>query len=193
MTDRSVERVARASRLSESHGRTDGRTNEEATTNSAYVTSVTRAGGANLFDGIGERWPVVRTGERPEIPWDVRRAVYRRDGWRCKFCGNTWTDMQLDLDHIVPWSAGGPDAGYNLRTLCNPCNMSRSNYRGFGDGNHYLPVTWWCIDCHGREVDPYLNRPPLVRPAPERFEPHDRMTFAYCATCDINSYTEVAL
>lgn len=145
-----------------------------------------------------ERYPVVRTGERPEIPWDVRRAVYRRDGWRCKFCGNTWTDTQLELDHILPWSAGGSDHSQNLRTLCQRCNGERSNYKLNGDGGRVLPVTWWCLDCHGpydpEDRDrPYIVRPPAVRPAPPRIEPHERLTFAYCATCDINGYTEVAL
>lgn len=146
-----------------------------------------------------ERFPVVRSGERAEIPWDVRRAVYRRDGWRCKFCGRSWRETQLDLDHIVPWSAGGPDHGSNLRTLCHDCNIERSNYKLNGDSGRVLPVTWWCLDCHG-PYDPedleqraYVPRPDQVRPNPPRIEPHDRLTFAYCATCDINGYTEVAL
>lgn len=179
-------------------GRTD-RTNEEPTCDTALVQSATRAGGAKHFIEAPRRFPIVRTGERAEIPWDVRRAVYRRDGWRCHYCGSTWTETQLELDHMLPWSAGGSDASHNLRTLCQRCNGDRSNYDDRDRHKRVLPVTWWCIDCHGY-VDPedwshrrYIERPPQVRPAPPIIEPHDRLTFAYCATCDINSYTEVVL
>ena len=95
---------------------------------------------ASLWDAIDafadqlwiahERWPVVRSGPRTLIPRDVRVAVYKRDRFRCSFCGETWN---LTLDHIVPWSAGGSDDPSNLRTLCRDCNERRSNYRYCGD------------------------------------------------------------
>jgi hypothetical protein len=71
---------------------------------------------------------VVRTKETEErAPIDpiVRRAVFTRDRFRCQWCG---ADCGLQLDHIVPWSAGGSDSPDNLRTLCSKCNTRRSNY-----------------------------------------------------------------
>lgn len=83
---------------------------------------------AEFWDGLAtsfDRYPVIRTGERDPIPTDVRRRVYARDHFRCQWCARTWN---LQLDHIVPWSAGGSDDESNLRTLCAPCNTDRSNY-----------------------------------------------------------------
>ncbi|MFG1683557.1 HNH endonuclease [Nonomuraea sp. NPDC049269] len=59
---------------------------------------------------------------RDHIPTAIRRAVYRRDGHQCVRCG---VDADLSLDHIVPWSLGGPDTIDNLQTLCRPCNSSK--------------------------------------------------------------------
>ena len=59
---------------------------------------------------------------RQAIPDDVRYAVYDRDGWRCRVCGAT---EPLSLDHIWPWSLGGPDTIDNLQTLCIPCNCRK--------------------------------------------------------------------
>lgn len=181
-------RVAPPSQPPESHGRTDGRTDEDPH-NVGDILAV-----SNVRGGV-ERFPVVRFGQRDEIPRDLRRAVYRRDGWRCKFCGRHASEISegFELDHIIPWSAGGSDRSDNLRSLCGWHNEERSNYRLNGDDARVLPVTWWCIDCHGVDA-PYRKRPADVRPAPRRI-PTDAtdLTFAYCATCDINSYTEVVL
>lgn len=59
---------------------------------------------------------------RDYIPVGVRRAVFARDGHRCGRCNAT---ENLSLDHIVPWSLGGPDTVENLQTLCSPCNSSK--------------------------------------------------------------------
>lgn len=59
---------------------------------------------------------------RPWIPKWLRDAVYKRDGYRCLECGAV---ERLSLDHIKPFSKGGPDTYENLRTLCLPCNWSR--------------------------------------------------------------------
>lgn len=59
---------------------------------------------------------------RLPIPPAVRFAVYSRDGWRCVHCGST---KRLTLDHIYPWSRGGPDTEDNLQTLCRSCNSRK--------------------------------------------------------------------
>src|SRR5690606_25141458 len=61
---------------------------------------------------------------RPYIPVATRRAVYERDGFQCVACG---AEEDLSLDHIVPFSKGGPDTIENLRVLCRPCNSRRGN------------------------------------------------------------------
>lgn len=91
-----------------------------------------------------ERHPVVRRGEREPIPEGTRLGVKMRDGFACVWCTSTY---QLELDHIVPWSAGGTDDATNLRTLCSDCNQHRSNRR-YVDTDPRLPIAWQCTRCN---------------------------------------------
>lgn len=59
---------------------------------------------------------------RPSIPKALRSAVYERDGHTCLHCGAT---DSLTLDHILPYSLGGPDSLDNLQTLCRSCNSRK--------------------------------------------------------------------
>jgi hypothetical protein len=106
--------------------------------------------GSDLVDLIddlasaGDRWPIVRTGDRQPIADGVRLGVKMRDGFACVWCYSTY---ELVLDHIVPWSAGGSDDPTNLRTLCWTCNETRSNRRYAGDTNPRLPLSGGCTAC----------------------------------------------
>lgn len=74
--------------------------------------------------GENDLWRISRTASRVKIPLHVRVSVLERDEYRCQFCGAT---DDLTLDHIIPWSRGGPDTEDNLRVLCRPCNSARGN------------------------------------------------------------------
>jgi len=60
--------------------------------------------------------------QRAAIPQALRLAVFERDGNHCVECGAI---ENLSLDHIHPWSLGGPDTYENLRVLCRSCNSSK--------------------------------------------------------------------
>jgi HNH endonuclease len=130
-----------------------------------------------------ERWPLIRLGGRQKISRVVRRLVFERDGGCCLNCGMTLTIRTAQLDHIVPWSAGGPDFSENLRILCEPCNADRSNFRtGLDDhAARRPPVALCCIACvhlddQGAEIaDPLEVTPELVP--------------AYCGWCGVVSPT----
>lgn len=79
---------------------------------------------ADIF-GIPDLFYIPETPWRPTIPIAIRMFVYERDGFTCVACGVT---DQLSLDHIMPYSRGGPDTMENLRCLCRRCN-SRKNAR----------------------------------------------------------------
>ncbi len=49
----------------------------------------------------------------------VRKAVYRRDGYRCALCDDT---HGLQIHHVVLRSQGGTDFPHNLVTLCWKCH-----------------------------------------------------------------------
>ena len=103
------------------------------------------------------RWPRIRFGDREPIHPLVRRAIFDRDGHRCVSCGIPLTIREAQLDHIIPWSAGGSDWSENLRTLCQPCNAERSNFRSDLDWwTATRPaVTFECVHCViGDECDP---------------------------------------
>lgn len=62
---------------------------------------------------------------RTRIPTRVRRAVIERDGYICQLCGGEIEPSDVHLDHIVPWSHGGPDTVKNLRVTHSLCNIKR--------------------------------------------------------------------
>lgn len=62
--------------------------------------------------------------------WRVRFLVHRRDRFACVACGRspaTHLGVVLHVDHIVPWSKGGLTVFSNLQTLCETCNIGKSN------------------------------------------------------------------
>lgn len=67
-------------------------------------------------------WDVTRDDRRAAIPDRLRQAIYERDEYACVDCGS---GDDLTLDHIWPWSKGGPDTLNNLRTLCRSCNSRK--------------------------------------------------------------------
>lgn len=110
------------------------------------------------------RYPVVRT---PPVTGrqlldSTRRLVLRRDHYRCVFCGRAGL---LEVDHIIPWSAGGSDDPDNLRTLCRHCNQDRSNFRVPADDCRRIPNGYECVYC----------TPNLIG---------ERLTAIYCIQCD---------
>lgn len=62
------------------------------------------------------------------IPLGLRYYVLRRDDFRCVTCGASpaiTRGVVLHVDHIEPWSKGGPTVAENLRTLCEGCNLGK--------------------------------------------------------------------
>lgn len=68
------------------------------------------------------KWGAGDTISRPHIPFELREAVYARDGYACLHCG---ASERLSLDHIHPFSKGGRDVFDNLQTLCRSCNSKK--------------------------------------------------------------------
>lgn len=158
-----------------------------------------------------ERHPVIRTGERKPIPWVVRLSVARRDGFNCRSCGWNMPDLAgMELDHILPWSAGGGDHSSNLRVLCSRCNQQRSNFNDGAHEGHKVPTTWWCETCwldpevEANQPDDFLDTHGVYQRQPRpvwsdgtylenvRWVGSDRRTLAYCAWCWGYGYTDLA-
>jgi hypothetical protein len=64
------------------------------------------------------------------IPLSLRVKVLSRDKFRCVYCGKspaTDAGTILHIDHIKPFSKGGESTLDNLQTLCQDCNLGKSN------------------------------------------------------------------
>jgi hypothetical protein len=133
--------------------------------------------------GTPERWPLLRLDGRKKILSYVRWAVFQRDGGTCLSCGIRLTIREAEIDHIVPWSAGGSDRSDNLRILCQPCNTDRSNFHGPLDVHaaRRAPVCAWCIGCV--HLDRYGDE------AAEPFAVTPDMVAAFCGHCGLVSRT----
>jgi hypothetical protein len=68
-----------------------------------------------------------RTPRDPSVK--LRFQVFIRDRFTCK-CGRSPAkdpSIELHIDHIKPWSAGGDTVLHNLQVLCSICNLGKSN------------------------------------------------------------------
>ncbi|MGH8558288.1 MAG: homing endonuclease associated repeat-containing protein [Methylococcales bacterium] len=60
----------------------------------------------------------------------LRFKVLQRDNFKCTACGAspaTQTGLYLHIDHRIAWSKGGQTVEDNLQTLCDRCNLGKSN------------------------------------------------------------------
>ena len=66
--------------------------------------------------------------ERSKMSDSLRYDILKRDGFKCQICGVSAKDgAKLHIDHILPVSKGGKTESQNLRTLCERCNIGKSD------------------------------------------------------------------
>ncbi len=81
-------------------------------------------------DNIDKKLPrkILNQKTKRNIPLSLRYKVLIRDGGKCVLCGRSANDgVILHVDHITPYSHGGLTELSNLRTLCQECNIGKSN------------------------------------------------------------------
>ena len=60
----------------------------------------------------------------------LRLKVLKRDNYRCVKCGRSpanTPNLELHVDHILAYSKGGETTLKNLQTLCQDCNLGKSD------------------------------------------------------------------
>ncbi|WP_157266504.1 HNH endonuclease [Azohydromonas aeria] len=67
------------------------------------------------------------TTERKSISKKTRFEVFKRDGFKCQYCGAAAPDVLLQVDHIHPVSQDGDNDMMNFITSCQPCNAGKSD------------------------------------------------------------------
>src|SRR5438552_295759 len=76
---------------------------------------------------IALRAPAVVRMHRAHVPHRstlrfCRANVFRRDGYKCQYCGEVLAGRLLTFDHVVPRARGGKTEWENIVTCCGPCN-----------------------------------------------------------------------
>jgi hypothetical protein len=64
---------------------------------------------------------------RKPITKKVRFEVFKRDSFKCQYCGAEAPNVLLEVDHIEPVAAGGSSDITNLVTACVACNAGKSD------------------------------------------------------------------
>lgn len=65
--------------------------------------------------------------KRIGIPKSIRFEVFKRDSFKCQYCGKAAPDVVLHVDHIDPVANGGDNEIVNLITSCVDCNLGKSD------------------------------------------------------------------
>lgn len=72
-------------------------------------------------------WDSICRVERGKVSNKMRFAIYKRDGYRCRYCGASNKFAELEVDHIKPIAKGGKSTYDNLQTLCHRCNVKKGD------------------------------------------------------------------
>lgn len=75
-----------------------------------------------------------RKARSPNLPKELARSpsprlrfeVFQRDGFACRYCGRKAPEVELEADHVKPYSMGGLTVIENLVTACVSCNAGKS-------------------------------------------------------------------
>lgn len=70
---------------------------------------------------------IMKTKEIKRIPISkkIRFEIFKRDSFKCQYCGQSAPDVLLNVDHINPVSKGGNNDLLNLVTACVECNQGK--------------------------------------------------------------------
>lgn len=63
--------------------------------------------------------------KRKGLSKKTRFDVFKRDGFKCQYCGRTPPQIILQVDHIIAVASGGGDDDTNLLTSCEDCNSGK--------------------------------------------------------------------
>jgi len=67
--------------------------------------------------------------KRKALSKKLRFEVFKRDSFKCQYCGRSAPEVILHVDHIKPIKAGGDNDIFNLVTACSDCNSGKGARR----------------------------------------------------------------
>jgi hypothetical protein len=119
---------------------------------------------------------IIRPLTRPRyVQAAMRRKIYARDGYVCRYCGREKPRRNLCIEHVVPRALGGPATEDNLVVACNSCNSrkGRSIWKPLNN-DQTLPTTPNQIEplsIRKTEMNNFLQCEASYLAAPEDIEP----------------------
>lgn len=57
----------------------------------------------------------------------TRRELFQRDGGLCLYCNTRLRVSEMEFEHVVPRSQGGPDTWSNIVAACHHCNHRKGS------------------------------------------------------------------
>ena len=94
-------------------------------------------GGINAITGkrsITDVNSVIATyGKNPHLGLDYipplnNDALFKRDGFLCLYCGESFSRRYLSRDHVIPFKQGGKDTWNNVVAACKHCNNQKAGF-----------------------------------------------------------------
>ena len=92
-------------------------------------------GGINAITGkrsiINVNSVIATHGKNPHldlsyIPPLNNNALFKRDGFLCLYCGESFNRRYLSRDHVIPLRQGGGDTWNNVVAACKRCNNQKA-------------------------------------------------------------------
>ena len=68
----------------------------------------------------------IRPTERVDWPDGWKRALMKRQGNTCAYCGRRRLASSFEIDHMDPVVRGGSNDFDNLQVICRPCNQRKA-------------------------------------------------------------------
>ncbi len=99
-----------------------------------------------IIDRFARYWLDIRTQprERKIFPRRFRYYLWCRDNGRCQYCGKAVNPQYgWHIEHILPFSFGGPDSEDNLVVACIRCNLKKGTKIILPIGYYQRPRGFW--------------------------------------------------
>jgi len=67
-----------------------------------------------------------------------RENLFKVYKYKCCYCGKSFKERELEIEHVIPKSKGGKSLWTNTVTACRPCNQQKANRTPEEAGMHLL-------------------------------------------------------
>ncbi len=79
--------------------------------------------------------------KRTGLTLKKRFEVFKRDGFTCRYCGRSRPEIVLEIDHVIPFAAGGCNYMDNLVACCRDCNRGKASLE-LETAKVFAPLKW---------------------------------------------------